>query len=325
MTASANGATADRMRIVVIVPFLNEEGYLGELLASIDAQTRRPDRLILVDDGSNDGSPDLAAAFVADRDYACLLRRPPRPADRDRLLGGAAVRAFNWAVPRIDCAWDVVAKVDADLRLGPCTIATLADELAGDPRLGMVGAYLDGVAEDAEPGRQRCPEWHVEGATKFYRRACYEQIAPLPDHPGWDTIDEIRAELRGWRVRSVSVPGGNPVHLREMGHHDGLLRAYRRWGACAYGYGEHPLHVLAAAVQRIADRPPVLGAVHYLLGWLLATLRRNPRAEPEVLAYAARNTRKRVLLRMARMGRARRLPVGPSFAERGREPSGASK
>jgi hypothetical protein len=50
----------------------------------------------------------------------------------------------------------------------------------------------------------------------------------------------------------------------------------------AYAYGAHPAHVLASALSRATERPPVLCGVHYLGGWAGAALRRVPRAEPDV-------------------------------------------
>jgi glycosyltransferase involved in cell wall biosynthesis len=290
------------MRMLAIVPFLNEERYLGELLESIGEQSRPPDRLLLVDDGSHDGSPAIAAEFAARHRYARVLRRPPRRIGNDRLAHGSALAAFEWAVQRAGEPWDVVAKLDADLRLPPSTLATLERELIADPRLGIVGTYLVERGPDGVLARHRCPEDHVNGATKFYRRECHEQISPIPSLLGWDTIDEIRARLRGWSTRSVDLPEGDPLHLRPMGAHDGLLRGHRRWGTCAYTYGEHPLHVLAVAVQRLTDRPPLLGSLNYLVGWTMAGLRRMPRAEPELREYVARDTRRRVLRRLLRAG-----------------------
>jgi hypothetical protein len=111
---------------------------------------------------------------------------------------------------------------------------------------------------------------------------------------GWDTIDVVRARLRGWRTESFEVPGGDPLHLRTMGGRDGVLRAYRRWGRCAWSFGEHPLHALAVAVQRAGDDPPGLGALNYLAGFAWAAIRRAPRAEAEVRAYVRRDQLRRL-------------------------------
>lgn len=289
------------MVLTIVVPFLDEEQYLDTFLGSLAVQTLPPDRLLLVDDGSTDASPQRAASFAAEHPYARVLRRPRRAPEADRLAAAHELRAFEWALTQTPADWDIAAKLDADLRLTPRTLETVVAAFAADPRLGVAGAFL-GVAGagatrgEREPGRSE----HVAGATKFYRQECYEAIAPIPAILGWDTIDELRARMHGWRTRSLSIPDGNPVHLRPMGQQDGLLRAWRRWGACAYGYGEHPLHVLAVAVQRAGDRPAVLGGANYVLGWAAAAARRRPRAEPDVRAFGRRDQLRRLRSRLGR-------------------------
>jgi poly-beta-1,6-N-acetyl-D-glucosamine synthase len=281
------------MRISLVVPFLNEDQHLPTLLESIAAQSRAPDELLLVDDGSTDASWQLAAEFAAGHPYAKVARRPKRHAGRDRLAGGSAVRAFAWGVDRLDEGWDVVAKLDADLRLNPLMLVTLEHALRDDPALGIVGAYLS-TERDGVPVRHPGRPEHVDGATKFYRRGCFEAIAPLPMMLNWDTIDEVRARLRGWRTGSVAIPGGDPLHLRPMGSYDGVLRGYRRRGVSAWCLGEPFLHVLLMAVQRFGDPPRGLTGTSMILGWLGAALRREPRAEREVLDEVRRDTRLRI-------------------------------
>lgn len=276
------------MRMVLVVPFLNEEGNLPVLLGSLAAQTRPPDRLLLVDDGSRDRSPEIAAAFAAVHPWADVLRRPPRDPGRDRLAGGSAVRAFEWGVHRVQDPWDVVAKIDADLDLTPPTLVTIERALEEDTGLGITGAYLSCRDKRGVPVRHRGRPEHVDGATKFYRRECYDAIAPLPLLLGWDSIDEVRARLAGWRTGPVAIPGGDPLHLRPMSTYDGILRGYRRRGECGWSQGEPFLHALGMGLQRIGDRPRVLAAANYVIGWLLSAARRRPRAEPEVVA-AVRN------------------------------------
>jgi poly-beta-1,6-N-acetyl-D-glucosamine synthase len=290
------------LRISVVVPFLDEEAHLPRLLASLAGQSRRPDRLLLVDDGSRDGSVAAAQAFARRHEWATVLHRSRRPHERDRLARGSAAEAFAWGAARLQGPWNVVAKLDADLWLPPRTIETIEACLLDRPEVGISGARL-GPAPAAGGSRHRARRDHVDGAIKFYRRTCWEDIAPLPELLGWDTIDEVRARLAGWTVASVDVPGGGPVQLRAMGLHDGLLRGYRRWGRCAWGYGEHPLHVLAVAAQRIGDHPPVLGSANYALGWLLAAARRAPRAELAVRRHVRDDQLRRLRRRALALGR----------------------
>jgi hypothetical protein len=279
---------AGRLSLLVVVPFLDEARHLPTFLDSIAAQERPPDRLLLVDDGSTDGSTELATRFAAERDYAFVLRRPPRPPERDRLVAAQEFRAFEWGLGQADADWDVAAKLDADLQLPPDAFAAIEQALLADPRLGIAGTYVSQYDDRGTPVRQRCPAGHVEGPTKFYRRACLEEIQPLPAIVGWETVDETRAQMRGWRTASVPLRGGDTIHLRRMGSHDGVLRGYRRMGLAAWGYGSHPLHVLAAAAHRVLDRPAVLCGAAYLAGYARAAVAGAPRGEPELRAYVRR-------------------------------------
>lgn len=282
------------MVLVVIVPFLNERKYLPRFLDSLAAQTRPPDRLILVDDGSEDGSYEIALAFAETHEYAVAGRRPSRPAETDRLATAAELRAFAWGLELIDVAYDVVVKLDADLELRPTHFAEIQSCFVRDSNLGVAGGYLSVRLRDGSVAREPHPSYHVRGPNKFYRRACFEQIWPLPAHLGWDTIDEVMARMHGWHTTSVALTGGDSIHLRPTGMHDGRLRAFARWGECAYGFGSHPVTVLAGAVARARRRPYIFAGAAFLSGWVNAALRRRPTAAPEVRSFRRREERSRL-------------------------------
>jgi hypothetical protein len=211
------------------------------------------------------------------------------------------LRAFQWGLEQTG-GYDVVAKLDADLKLPPDFLSEIERQFQADPRLGVAGAYLSAESEHGTLIRQRCPSDHVEGENTFYRRDCFHDISPLPPILGWDTIDEVRARMHGWRTASFEIPAGDPVHLRRMGSHDGLLRGYRRAGLAAYAYGAHPIHVLLAGIDRMRERPVALAGLNYLLGWAAAAARRVPRAEPELRAYV-RSENKRRIRALLRLGK----------------------
>jgi biofilm PGA synthesis N-glycosyltransferase PgaC len=282
--------------LAVCVPFLNEREHMPEFLASLAAQTRPPDRVLLVDDGSTDGSHEPAAEFAAAHEWARLLRRPSRAAERDRLATAKELEAFQWAVDQLDVDWDVLGKLDADIRLTPRTLETLLGELERDERLGLAGSYLQ-----ENGARIRIGTGHVHGATKFFRRNCWEEIAPVPPILGWDTIDEFTARMRGWRTQSFAMPDGDPEHLRPRGTHDGVLRGYRRWGECSYALGESPLHVALYTLRRMAtEHPRVAGGASYAAGYAGAALRRVPRAGADVRAAVRREQKQRIRARILR-------------------------
>jgi glycosyltransferase involved in cell wall biosynthesis len=283
------------MRLAVISCFLNEEAYLSTFLESLAGQSREPEDLLLVDDGSSDASLNLATEFARGRPYARVLSRPRRAAQRDRLAAAAELEAFCWALETLDTPWDVVVKLDADLRLTPSTFAELVARFSNDPKLGIAGFYHSVMAADGQSKRERCPAGHVHGSGKFYRRECLAEISPVPQRLGWDTCDEIRARMHGWRTESYAMPDGDPIHLRPIATHDGMLRGYRRIGMSAYGYGAQLWWVLLGAAGRLHERPRILGALNYFAGWVWAALRRAPRADARQRAFVAREHRARVL------------------------------
>ena len=61
--------------VSVIVPIYNVEAYLGDCLDSIQSQTYRDLQVILVDDGSTDGSVAIAERYVAADDRFQLVRQ----------------------------------------------------------------------------------------------------------------------------------------------------------------------------------------------------------------------------------------------------------
>ena len=105
------------MRLAVIVSFLDEERFLPTFLASVARQTRSPERLVLVDDGSRDTSLSIAQGFAARTPYATLIALPRRSTTEDRLAGAPELRTFQTAVNDLEPGFDLVAKLDADLEL----------------------------------------------------------------------------------------------------------------------------------------------------------------------------------------------------------------
>ena len=74
--------------ISCIVPVFNGERYLAEALDSILAQTWRPLEVIVVDDGSTDGTAHIAAGYGAEVSYIHQANAGPAAA-RNRGLDAA--------------------------------------------------------------------------------------------------------------------------------------------------------------------------------------------------------------------------------------------
>lgn len=75
MSAVEVAAIARRPLFSVIVNAYNVRGYIEDALASIKAQTFEDYEVILVDDGSTDGTVDVLRSFASSEPRACMLAR----------------------------------------------------------------------------------------------------------------------------------------------------------------------------------------------------------------------------------------------------------
>src|SRR3954451_22577972 len=122
MIAARGGAQTDSSVGAVIVNF-NAEGFLLRAVGSIAAQTRRPNRVVVIDNASTDESE---AAITATFPGVTLLRL-------DENIGFAA--ANNIGIAMLDDC-DLVALLNPDATADPEWLATLVAAAPGAPQGG---------------------------------------------------------------------------------------------------------------------------------------------------------------------------------------------
>lgn len=272
-------------RYAIVSPVRNEARFIGETLESVTNQTEPPVAWIIVDDGSTNTTADLVERCRARAGFIRLLRVEDNNhgAPVDRLKWAAEARAFNRGLREVDLnSVDYIVKLDGDLRFGPEYFAQLMDEFERGDGLGIAGSHCFEIRN----GR-RLLEWvpdsHVRGATKMYRVDCFADIGGIEPVYGWDTLDEIKAQMVGWRTRSFHL---GLDHLKPTGSVGGLMRGQARMGMGAYLLGYHPLFILARSARMSLSRPYVLSGFAFLGGYLGAAVRRTPRvADAETVRY----------------------------------------
>ncbi len=256
-------------RLLVVSPVYNEGPHIERVARSVAAQRRRPDRWIVVDDGSQDETLEILRALEPEIGFMTVLQAPPRAVDGpDRLVEAAEVHAFDYGLQ--SAGWrrfTHVAKLDGDIELPPDWYEQLLARFAADPRLGIACGQL---VEEID-GAERIipiPAHHVHGALKLYSRECFEAIGGLQPRLGWDTIDETYARMQGLRTRSFDEPVA--IHHRPLASRDGVLRGRARHGACAYITHQSLPWVAARAVKVGRARPVGIGGAAFLMGYLRA-------------------------------------------------------
>ena len=125
-----------RPRVTIVVIFLNAAAYLAEALDSALAQTFRDFEIILVDDGSRDGSTELAQGYA--RRHSDKVRYLEHPGHVNR--GMSASRNAGAAAG----SGELIAFLDSDDVWEPCKLAEQVALFDAHPEADLVaGAELE--------------------------------------------------------------------------------------------------------------------------------------------------------------------------------------
>lgn len=233
--------------IDVLIPVYNAAATLEAALASMAGQTVTDIRILVVDDGSTDGTPSLLAAFAARDARVQILRK----------ANGGIVDALNHGLAQ--CTADFVARFDADDIAYPQRLAVQLDFLRSHPDHVAVGCDVDHIDEQSRPIMGLPRPGSPEGADPLWfparepylihpfvmvRRAAVMEVGGYRPSPNSEDSDLYwRLEERGrlhnlaerlgqYRMHGSSISGASVVNGRVMavGSQLSALSAARRRG-----------------------------------------------------------------------------------------------
>jgi poly-beta-1,6-N-acetyl-D-glucosamine synthase len=273
----------------VVTACRDEQENLPRLAVSLAAQTQLPHHWVIVENGSSDATPRIAAELAARYPWIDVV---VLPAASDTNRGPAVVRAIQHGFARLRPRCEIVVNVDADVSMEPDYFSRLLRAFEEDPKLGIAS----GSAWEEDRGgswRQR----HVTrgcawGASRAYRRACLDAVTPLEPRVGWDGIDEVKANARGWRTKTLVDLAFR--HHRPEAARDGTSRAaWSEQGRHAHYLRYRPSYLVVRALFRAAHDPAALAMV---AGYVAAAWRREPVCDDAAaVAYLRRQQTLRAL------------------------------
>jgi hypothetical protein len=255
-------------QVTVVLPVRNEEAAVGDCLAGVLAQ-RGVDglRVVVVDDGSTDGTADVVRSVADDR--VRLVTAPPLPAG---WLGKPHACATGAAA--VDpVPGEVLVFVDADVRLAPDAIAGAVAVLDAHA-LDLVSPWPRPVAESpAERLIQPLSPWlwattlplrlaehsprpslaAANGQFLVVTRAVYDYVG---GHAG--VRDQVIEDVA--LLRAVKRAGGRGVPVE--GHRLASCRMYDGWPALREGYAKSLWASVGGSPAASAAAAAVLTAVY---------------------------------------------------------------
>ncbi|HEX9995290.1 MAG TPA: polyprenol monophosphomannose synthase [Acidimicrobiales bacterium] len=200
------------MRTLVVLPTFDEADNIAEVLRRIRAATPEVDVLV-VDDGSPDGTADLAEAAGREVGRVEVLRRPAKSG-----LGTAYRAGFRRAMAT---GYDVVVEMDADMSHDPSALPQLLRALDAGADLAVGSRYVPGGSiPDWKLHRRLLSRWgnryasvvldlDVRDTTSGYRAYRVEVLRRVD-------LDAVRADGYGFQIEmayEVARAGGRVVEV----------------------------------------------------------------------------------------------------------------
>ena len=147
--------------ISVIIPLYNKEREIGDTLRSVLAQTLQPTEIVVVDDGSTDGSADAVRAIASPLVKLVTQANAGVCAARNRAIA--------------ESAGDLIALLDADDTWEPGFLEEIASMAAEFPGCGIYSTAFNIVSHD---GRFPAPTPTERGVVAdFFRDSAHRYIS----------------------------------------------------------------------------------------------------------------------------------------------------
>ena len=242
--------------IAVVMATYDGARWLPEQLASIAAQTRPPERLIVSDDGSGDETVALLERFAEGARFPVQILRGPRAGVGDNFWHAAAVAGCDlvawsdqddvWHPAKLERCARVLERTGCDLVSHSATVV--------DQGLEPTGGRCPDYRRDAVLGALEGDPWHVpSGFASVFRRELLAGIdwdaRPISHMTGRPVIHDHAISLRAFA-------GGRRASIAEP------LARYRQHDANVHGdpttHGLRSLRVAmgvgAAQFLQLADR-----------------------------------------------------------------------
>jgi glycosyltransferase involved in cell wall biosynthesis len=235
-------------KVTVYIPAYNVAEFLAPCIESLLTQSMRADELLVIDDGSRDDTPRIAARY----DRVTLIRHPTNQ-------GLAAARNTAMRAARNE----LVASLDADCIADPCWLAELVKPMSNPSLAGVGGKLTEGVQRTTADrwraihmpqhwgdAQLRNPRF-LFGCNNIFRKSAVLALGGYDEKMrtnGEDTDLCSRLREKGWDF--FYEPAARATHMR----HDSarsILETYWRWwrfGVGAYASGVRLRSVLGHAI-----------------------------------------------------------------------------
>ena len=185
------------MKVSIIIPVYNEQGFIKKSIKSIINQTTKPKKVIYVNDSSTDETRNIIKEFSEKHEWIDLI---DHESNQEHEPGSKIVKAFNFGLKNLNISYDIICKFDADIIIPNNYVERLVNIFSNNNNVGIAGGNLYVFKRGKWLYEKIAAKSHVRGPIKAYRRKCFEEINGLKSSIGWDTLDVLLAQKKGWKI-----------------------------------------------------------------------------------------------------------------------------
>ena len=201
------------MKVCIIIPIFNEQDFIKKSVESLIGQTTKPAEVIYVNDNSTDNSKNIIKNLIKSHEWIRLI---DRESIQEHIPGAKVVEAFNFGLKHLKTKFDVICKFDGDIVLPKNYIEKILEIFNKKQSIGIVGGNLYIFKKDKWIYENIAAKTHVRGPIKAYRAKCFDEIDGLKSSIGWDTVDVLLAQKKGWLIQTDK--NLKVKHLKPTGH-----------------------------------------------------------------------------------------------------------
>jgi glycosyltransferase involved in cell wall biosynthesis len=263
-------------KYIIVSPVRNEEEFIETTIQSVINQSVLPVEYIIVNDGSTDSTPQIIEKYVKEYPWIKQVNRPKG----EHSPGGGVVAAFYSGFNIIENKdWEFVIKLDGDLKFESNYFEYQLEKFRENPRLGITS----GKTYQPKGDRlvlDKMPDDHTRGPAKMYKRECWDEMGGLPKVLGWDTLDELQAQVLGWETRSY--PDLKLIHYKPIGFKQKkIVPRELKAGERQHYLGYHPLFALSRGIYRMGQKPYVIAGLLNIYGFVKAEIKKSDQIKDE--------------------------------------------
>jgi len=201
------------MKVCIIIPIFNEQDFIKKSVESLIGQTTKPAEVIYVNDNSTDNSKNIIKNLIKSHEWIRLI---DRESVQEHVPGAKVVEAFNFGLKHLKIKFDIICKFDGDIVLPKNYIEKIIEIFNKKQSIGIVGGNLYIFKKDKWIYENIAAKTHVRGPIKAYRAKCFDEIDGLKSSIGWDTVDVLLAQKKGWLIQTDK--NLKVKHLKPTGH-----------------------------------------------------------------------------------------------------------